>query len=86
MSFFVYILASRTDDLARRTWEHRAGVAPGFSRKYGVKQLVWYEVHESQESAFQRERQVKKWNRAWKLQLIEKANPKWRDLWEGLSP
>ena len=80
MSFFVYVLASRrngtlyigmTDDLARRTWEHRTGVVPGFSRKYGAKTLVWYEVHETRETAFQRERQLKKWNRAWKLKIIE---------------
>ena len=93
MSFFVYILASRrngtlytgmTDNLARRTWEHRSGAIPGFTRKYGVKLLVWYELHESRESAFQRERQIKKWNRAWKLQLIEKANPSWLDLVDEL--
>jgi putative endonuclease len=95
MSFFVYILASRrngtlyigmTDDLARRTWEHRTGVAPGFARKYGVKQLIWYELHDSRETAFVRERQLKKWNRAWKLKLIEKANPAWRDLWDDVTP
>jgi putative endonuclease len=76
MSFFVYILASRrdgtlyigmTDNLARRYWEHHSGAIRGFTTKYGVKILVWYEVHESRESAFQRERQLKKWNRAWKL-------------------
>ena len=89
MSFFVYILASRRNgtlyigmphDLARRVWEHKSGAVPGFTRKYGVKMLVWYEVHESRESAFQRERQIKKWNRAWKLELIERTNPGWRDL------
>jgi putative endonuclease len=89
MSFFVYILASRrngtlyigmTDNLARRIWEHQSGVAHGFTKKYGVKTLVWYEIHESRESAFRRERQLKKWNRAWKLQLIERLNPSWRDL------
>jgi putative endonuclease len=89
MSFFVYILASRrngtlyigmTDNLARRIWEHKSGAVPGFTRKYGVKMLVWYEVHETRESAFQRERQLKKWNRAWKLALIEPSNPSWRDL------
>ncbi len=95
MSFFVYILASRrngtlytgmTDDLARRVWEHRDGVVPGFTRKYNVKTLVWYELHETRESAFKRERQLKKWNRAWKLHLIEQMNPDWRDFSEGLSP
>ena len=76
MSFFVCILASRrngtlyiglTDNLARRTWEHQSGIVPGFTKKYSVKMLVWYELHESRESAFQRERQLKKWNRAWKI-------------------
>jgi putative endonuclease len=88
MSFFVYILASRrngtlyigmTDDLARRVWEHQSRAIPGFTKKYGIKTLVWYELHESRESAFQRERQLKKWNRAWKLALIERSNPKWQD-------
>ncbi len=95
MSFFVYIAASRrngtlytgmTDDLARRAWEHRTGVGPGFTKKYGVKLLVWYEVHETRESAFQRERQIKKWNRAWKLEAIERSNPGWRDLAEETGP
>jgi putative endonuclease len=89
MSFFVYILASSrngtlyigmTDNLARRTWEHQSSIAHGFTKKYGVKTLVWYELHESRESAFRRERQLKKWNRAWKLPLIERSNPRWRDL------
>jgi putative endonuclease len=93
MSFFVYILASRrngtlyigmTDNLARRIWEHQSGAVPGFTKKYNVKVLVWYELHESRESAFQRERQLKKWNRAWKLQLIERRNPTWRDLTDEL--
>jgi putative endonuclease len=89
MSFFVYILASKrngtlyigmTDNLARRVWEHQAGVTAGFTKKYGVKTLVWYEMHESRETAFERERQLKKWNRVWKLEMIEKLNPAWRDL------
>jgi putative endonuclease len=89
MSFFVYILASRrngtlyigmTDNLARRISEHQSGVVPGFTGRYGVKALVWYELHESRESAFQRERQLKKWKRAWKIELIERSNPNWRDL------
>ncbi len=89
MSFFVYILASRrngtlyvgmTDNLARRVWEHQSGAIPGFTKKYGVRTLVWYELHESRESAFLRERQIKKWNRAWKLALIERANSNWNDL------
>ena len=94
MSFWVYLLASRrngtlyvgmTDDLARRVWEHRTGAVPGFTQKYSVKMLVWHEQHESRESAFQRERQIKKWKRAWKLQVIEKFNPQWLDLTEQLN-
>jgi len=95
MNFVVYILASRrngtlyigmTDNLARRVWEHAARIVPGFTKKYGVKTLVWYEVHESREAALLRERQLKKWNRAWKLELIEQANPSWRDLAEQITP
>jgi putative endonuclease len=94
MSFFVYILASRrnrtlytgmTDDLVRRVWQHRTGAVPGFTSQHGVKMLVWYEQHETRESALTRERQIKKWNRSWKLQLIERTNPAWRDLWEDVS-
>jgi len=94
MSFFVYMLASRrngtvyvgmTDNLVRRLWERRNGLIPGFTKKYGVKVLVWYELHGTRESAFQRERQLKKWNRAWKLRLIEEMNPQWRDLADEVS-
>ena len=94
MSFFVYVLGSRrngtlyvgmTDDLIRRTWEHRTGVVPGFTKTYGVKHLFWYEVHESRETAFLRERQIKKWNRAWKLESVERLNPGWRDLTDDLT-
>jgi putative endonuclease len=95
MSFYVYVLTScrngtlyvgMTDDLARRIWEHKSGAVPGFTRRYGVKTLVWFEQHESRESAFQRERQIKKWNRVWKLELIERGNPGWRDLFESIGP
>ena len=94
MAFYVYILASRrngtlytgmTDDLVRRVWQHRTGAVPGFTNKYGVKMLVWYEQHETRESALIRERQIKNWNRAWKLKLIEQMNPRWRDLWDDIS-
>jgi putative endonuclease len=94
MSFWVYMLASSrngtlyagmTDDLVRRVWQHRSGTLSGFTQKYGIKLLVWYEQHETRESAFQRERQIKKWNRAWKLKLIEEANPAWRDLFDELT-
>ena len=94
MAFYVYILASRrngtlyigmTDNLIQRVWMHRNGVLPGFTKRYGVKALVWYEQHESGEAALTRERQLKKWNRAWKLQIIEQMNPTWSDLYEGLA-
>ena len=93
MSFYVYILASQrngtlyvgmTDDHPKRIWMHREEVLPGFTKKHSVKMLVWYEVHDSRESAFVRQRQIKKWNRAWKLELIEKTNPAWRDLYKDL--
>ena len=76
--------------LVRRTvsfvvWQHRNGLIAGFTRQHGVKLLVWYEVHESRAQALLRERQLKKWNRSWKLALIEKANPTWRDLWSEIT-
>jgi len=89
MAFYVYILASKrngtlyvgmTDDLSRRMWEHQQELIPGFTKKYGVTILVWFEVHESRESAFARERAIKKWNRSWKIELIEKTNSGWNDL------
>ena len=93
MGFYAYIVASgcngtlnigMTDDLARRIWMHREGVLPGFTKEYGVTILVWYEMHESRESAFQRERAMKKWNRVWKIELIQKMNPEWRDLYDDV--
>jgi len=86
----VYILASKrngtlyvgvTSNLAKRVWEHREQLVEGFTRKYGVHELVYYEIHDDMISAITREKQIKKWNRAWKLKLIEKVNPNWRDLW-----
>jgi putative endonuclease len=85
----VYILASKrngtlyvgvTSNLAKRVWEHREQLVEGFTRKYGVHELVYYEIHDDMISAITREKQIKKWNRAWKLKLIEKVNPNWRDL------
>jgi len=93
MAFYVYILASRrngtlyvgmTDDLAKRVWMHKNGVLPGFTKEHGVKILVWFEAHQTRESAFRRERHIKKWNRVWKLEMIEKENPTWRDLYEEI--
>ncbi|MBI4209492.1 MAG: GIY-YIG nuclease family protein [Deltaproteobacteria bacterium] len=89
----VYILASKrngtlyigvTSDLPKRVWEHRNDEVEGFTKRYGVHRLVYYELHEDMESAIRREKQVKKWNRAWKLEWIEKQNPEWRDLWEEI--
>jgi putative endonuclease len=89
----VYLLASRRDgtlyvgvtsDLIKRIWEHRNHVVAGFTKKYGVDKLVWYEPHVSMESAIQREKTIKEWKRAWKLNLIEKTNPDWVDLYETL--
>jgi len=73
-----------TSDLSKRAWEHREGVADGFTKRYGCKSLVWFEVHDDLQEARQREVRLKKWNRSWKLRLIEEQNPEWRDLYETL--
>ena len=94
MLFFVYILASKphgtlyvgsTPDLVRRIWEHKNKAVPGFTAKYGVDRLVWFEAHESMAAAA-RERQIKESRRARKIQLIERDNPQWIDLYPSLSP
>ena len=94
MAFSVYILASRrngtlyigmTDDLRRRVGEHKAKQVAGFTRRYDCDQLVWHETHETRESAFVRERQMKDWRRSWKIRLIEERNPTWLDLSEDLT-
>ena len=94
MAFYTYIMASRrngtlytgsTDNIGLRAWQHAEGVGSGFTTKYGVGRLVWFETHETREAAFRRERQIKKWNRQWKLRLIEEMNPGWHDLTERLS-
>ena len=94
MSFFTYIIASRrngtlytgsTDNLVKRISEHREKRFGGFSNKYGVAMLVWYEAHETRHAAFRRERQIKEWLRVWKLELIEKQNPAWNDLFDTLT-
>jgi putative endonuclease len=93
MSYFVYMLASKrngtlyvgvTNDLGRRTEEHRSKAVSGFTRKYGVGILVWYEIHQDVGSAIEREKQLKGWNRAWKIRLIEEQNSAWNDLAPGL--
>jgi putative endonuclease len=89
----VYILASKrngtlyvgvTSDLKKRVWEHKNDLVEGFTKRYGVHQLVYYELHVEIMSAIRREKQIKKWNRSWKLELIERQNPDWRDLWDGV--
>ena len=85
----VYILASQrngtlyivvTSDLVKRIWQHKNNMVEGFTKRYHVHRLVWYELHGSMESAIPREKQLKNWKRKWKLALIEKSNPKWLDL------
>ena len=89
----VYILASDqngtlyvgvTSDLIKRVWEHKNDLVPGFTKRYNVHKLVWYEVHDSMESAIAREKAIKEWKRRWKLELIERENPEWKDLYSGL--
>ncbi|MBI4005192.1 MAG: GIY-YIG nuclease family protein [Gammaproteobacteria bacterium] len=89
----VYILTNQrngtlyvgvTSNLPKRVWEHKTKVVRGFTQKYGVDKLVWYELHETMESALQREKAIKFWKRHWKLKTIETINPEWRDLYEEL--
>jgi len=90
MQFYVYFLASKlggtlyvgvTNDLVRRVYEHKEGSVEGFTKKYGVTRLVYFEAHSDVEAAILREKQIKKWNRAWKVRLIEEKNPNWDDLY-----
>ena len=92
--FYVYILASRrngtfyvgmTLDLFRRIWEHKNDVVEGFTKKYGIKNLVYYEVYDSAENAIRREKRLKRWTRKSKMEEIEKMNPQWKDLYETLG-
>ena len=87
----VYMMASQcngtlyigvTSNLVKRIWEHKTNVVEGFTKKYGVHTLVWYEIHESMGSAIQREKVLKKWQRKWKIDLIESFNPDWNDLYK----
>ncbi len=89
----VYLLASKrngtlyvgvTSDLVKRVWEHKNHLVDGFTKRYGVDRLVWYEVHETMESAIGREKAIKEWKRAWKLKLIEEVNPDWKDLYASI--
>ena len=90
----VYLLASHrngtlyagvTSNLLQRLHQHREGLIEGFTKDYGVRRLVWFEQHATMEEAVLRERRIKKWNRRWKLELIEQVNPDWRDLAEALG-
>jgi putative endonuclease len=89
----VYILASRyhgtlyigvTSDLIKRVWEHKIDAVDGFTKRYGVHDLVWYELHGSMHEAIAREKAIKEWKRVWKIDLIEKANPQWCDLYSEI--
>ena len=90
----VYILANRprgvlyvgvTSNLIRRVWQHKTKQDPGFTRRYNVTNLVWYELHSEMRSAIQREKAIKKWRRTWKLILVEEMNPMWRDCWDEIT-
>ena len=92
-AYYVYILASRkngtlyigvTNDLARRVYEHKEKIIEGFTKKYGVAKLVYFEQTQDVQNALEREKRLKKWNRQWKIDLIEKMNPEWQDLYEKI--
>jgi putative endonuclease len=92
--YWVYILASRIggtlyigviNDLVRRTYQHRMGLVDGFTKEYGVHRLVYFEQYNDIDAAIRREKRLKKWNRAWKIQLIEDANPNWADLYPQIA-
>jgi len=91
---FVYILTNKprgtlyvgvTNDLVRRVYQHREGAVPGFTKRYGLKQLIYFERYDDPYNAIQREKNIKHWSRAWKLDLIVGANPQWRDLWTDIT-
>jgi putative endonuclease len=92
-SFFVYLLASRrhgtlylgvTSDLVRRVYEHKTKIIPGFTKRYGIDRLVWFEIYDDPVIAISREKELKKWRRDWKIRLIEELHPEWRDLYETI--
>jgi putative endonuclease len=92
-AYYVYILASDrngtlyvgvTSDLVKRVWQHNEGFVEGFTKEYAVKALVWFEQHESADAAITREKQIKKWKRAWKIRLVEESNPYWHDLYASI--
>ncbi len=92
--FYVYLLASRkqgtlslgvTKDLVRRTYEHKEKVLPGFTSRYDIRRLVWFEVYDDPTNAIEREKEINKWRRAWKINQIEKGNPDWKDLYPDIT-
>ncbi|MDA8241345.1 MAG: GIY-YIG nuclease family protein [Nitrospiraceae bacterium] len=92
-TYYVYIMCSRrngtlyigvTSDIIKRIYEHKNDLVEGFTKKYCEHCLVWYEIYETPEDAIQREKQIKKWKRGWKLRLIEENNPEWKDLYNDL--
>ena len=94
MAYYVYLLASDrngtlyigvTNDIVRRVFEHKSKAVPGFTKRYGVDKLVWFEIYEDPTSAITREKELKKWRRDWKIRLIEESNPEWVDLYLGIS-
>jgi putative endonuclease len=94
VSYSVYILASKpfgtlyvgmTSDLIGRVYQHRIGAVDGFSKKYGVKLLMWFETHDTALAAIAREKSIKRWTRAAKIRVIEELNPNWRDLYDDLA-
>ena len=93
MGYYVYIVASRkdgaiyvgvTNDIVRRIYQHRTKTIQGFTSKYNITRLVWFEIYDDPISAISREKELKKWKRAWKVQLIEAQNPQWNDLYESI--
>ena len=94
MAYYTYLLASDrnrtlyvgvTSDLVRRVYEHKSKLKPGFTRRYNVGRLVWFEIDDDPTNAILREKEIKKWRRAWKLRLIEQSNPQWVDLYDQIS-
>ena len=94
MAFYVYLLASKkhgtlylgvTNDLVRRTYEHRTKAVGGFTKRYDVDKLVWFEIYDDAVTAITREKELKKWRRDWKIRLIEETNPEWVDLYPVIS-
>ena len=94
MSYYVYIIASRkdgaiyigvTNDIVRRIYEHRTKAVPGFTSRYNITRLVWLETYDDPISAISREKQLKKWKREWKVEMIEGMNPEWDDLWAQIT-